>query len=380
MGYCPRVTERELQLTERDFESARIVVVDDEPMITEALRLFFELEMGLAPVVFNDPTQAITYLQAQVVDLIISDIMMPHIDGIELMNRVREAQPDTPRVLLTGFADKDRAVRSINEIGVFQFLEKPWHNEQLRRLVINVLERKLLMRRFDEERAKLLQAEKLSSVGLFAAGVAHEINNPLAGVMSCLKALRGGSLNEARREEYFDTAQEALERIQATIRDLLDYARQREPTRIDLDVSDLVAACVKLVGAESRKRRVELRNQVAAGSLTLRADRGQIMQVLVNLLLNALHAAPADDGWVAISAAVNGRRLAIRIADNGCGMPRHVLDRARQPFFTTKPEGHGTGLGLSVVDGIVRAHEGELALTSTEGQGTTVTVWLPLSG
>jgi signal transduction histidine kinase len=371
----------ELKLSGSDFEQARLVVIDDEPMITQALRVFFELEMSISPTLFNDPATAVEFLAEHEVDLIISDIMMPGIDGIELLRRVREVQPDTPRVVLTGFADKNRAVVAINEVGVFQFLEKPWHNEQLRRLVLNVLERKLLVQRLAQERAKLVQAEKLSSVGLFAAGVAHEINNPLSGVMACLKALYRDELAPDRREEYFTTAQEALERMQTTIRDLLDYARQREPTQVTQDASDVVRACVKLVAVEARKKAVRVRHELPSGELQLRADRSQLMQVLINLLVNAVYAAPAQSGAVTVrhveSDPRHAGRVGISVIDNGPGIAPDVLRRAREPFFTTKPEGQGTGLGLSVADGIVRAHGGELEIISSPGNGTTATLWLP---
>ena len=230
--------------------------------------------------------------------------------------------------------------------------------------------------RIQQEQAKLIQAEKLSSIGLLASGVAHEINNPLAGVMNCVKVLSAGTAKASRREEYFRTAQDGLDRIQQIVRGLLDYARQRPLSSAELNAQEVVTACERLISPYLKKNRVELRNEVTEA--TILADRSRLMQALINILLNAIYVSPADSTVIVSDRRTSGR-VGISVQDRGPGMPKEVQQRACDPFYTTKPEGEGTGLGLAVTASIVRAHDGELEfdVLAPPESGTTVTIWLP---
>jgi two-component system sensor kinase FixL len=236
----------------------------------------------------------------------------------------------------------------------------------------DVSERETMLRRLREEQAKVAHADKLSSVGLLAAGVAHEINNPLTGVLGCLRALEADQVAAERRAEYFDSARDAVSRIQATVRDLLDYARRRPPQAAWQMTDAVLRACLRLVQPGIRERDVRVSVAVPTDH-RLYCDRAQLMQVFVNLLLNALQAV-AQGGTVIVTASDPGE---VRVADNGAGIAPEDLGRVCDPFFTTKPEGKGTGLGLAVTLGIIDAHGGSLTLASEPGVGTTVTVRLP---
>ena len=232
------------------------------------------------------------------------------------------------------------------------------------------------------EQAKLVQAEKLSSIGLLASGVAHEINNPLMGVMGCVKALRDDSVGEERRKEYFEAVHDGLERIRATVQSLLDFARQRPPSLSTLDAAEVVDGVVRLLQPLARKKDATVDNRIAPGAALVQADRTQIMQALVNVLMNAIQAV-GRGGHVSVSAArseSDPRLVWVRVEDDGGGMPKDVVARVCDPFFTTKPEGEGTGLGMSITLGIARAHGGELSVESEVGAGTQVTLWLPAHG
>ena len=122
------------------------MVVDDDPLVTTSLRNFLSLELDIDPLTYNDSREALSYIEANQVDLIISDFLMPELDGIQLLAGARRAQPEVPRVLLTGYADKENAIKAINEVQLFQYVEKPWDNSQLRHIVIAGLERQNLLR------------------------------------------------------------------------------------------------------------------------------------------------------------------------------------------------------------------------------------------
>lgn len=147
------------ELTAEQVSRSRVLVVDDDELVTRSLSSFLGLEMDIEPVVFNQSTRAAQYLREQEVDLIISDFLMPEMDGIQLLSEARRVQPQVPRILLTGYADKENAIKAINEVRVFQYIEKPWDNEQLRRVVVNGLERLLLLRVLSEKMEQLVATQ-----------------------------------------------------------------------------------------------------------------------------------------------------------------------------------------------------------------------------
>lgn len=123
------MSEDKYTLSEDDLAQARIVVVDDDPLVTSSLKNFLSLDMDVEPLTFNDSREARSYIEGHEIDLVISDFLMPELDGIQLLAAARRAQPEVPRVLLTGYADKENAIKAINEVQLFQYVEKPWDND-----------------------------------------------------------------------------------------------------------------------------------------------------------------------------------------------------------------------------------------------------------
>ncbi len=226
------------------------------------------------------------------------------------------------------------------------------------------------------EQQQIIQAEKLSSIGLLASGVAHEINNPLAGIMECLKSLRRGRVSEERSEEYFTAMSDGLERIRTIVGSLLSYARPRVTRHHRFDASELVEASFRLLAPTARQLEVDLVSKLEPDSVPVFGDRSQLAQAVMNVLLNAAHASPRGS-VVLVTAELTETEALISIRDEGPGIPDRDLARICDPFFSTKPEGEGTGLGLSVTRSIINAHGGFLVFDSEAGKGTTVTFRLP---
>jgi DNA-binding NtrC family response regulator len=134
------------ELTPERIAQSKIVLVDDEPLITTALKNFLFIELDIEAVIFNDPRAAAAYVESERIELIISDFLMPDMDGIQLLRAARNAQPEVPRILLTGYADKENAIKAINEVQLFQYVEKPWDNAGLKNLIRAGLERQHLIR------------------------------------------------------------------------------------------------------------------------------------------------------------------------------------------------------------------------------------------
>ncbi len=231
--------------------------------------------------------------------------------------------------------------------------------------------------RLREEQAKIVHAEKLSSIGQLASGVAHEVNNPLAGIMSCVDALRSGAMSGDRRNAYFEAIEDGLGRIERIVRALLDYARPRgdaSPGAVDL--FGAVDGCLTLVRPRQHKAGVDVVMGFSAGDYIARGEQHALKQAVMNVLLNAIYAAPARSE-VTIDAARVGDTVELSIADQGPGIKARDIARVTDPFFTTKPEGEGTGLGLAVTHGIIARLGGTLRIESELGVCTTITFSLP---
>ncbi|TAL10999.1 MAG: PAS domain S-box protein [Nitrospirae bacterium] len=223
---------------------------------------------------------------------------------------------------------------------------------------------------------QVLNAEKLASVGKLAAGVAHEINNPLGGILNCLYNLRKGTLSPAREREYLASMEDGLRRVQKIVRQLLDFSQQYDPELSPTEVNSIIERVLTLTNYAFEGTGVGLRRELARDLPPLMADQHMIEQVLMNLVLNAVQAIRGD-GLVTVRSGTDGQWCTIEVEDTGCGIPPDVLPKIFDPFFTTKGQGEGTGLGLSVSLGIVERHGGQIAVKSQVGQGTTFTVKLP---
>lgn len=222
-------------------------------------------------------------------------------------------------------------------------------------------------------REKQGQTERMAALGTLVAGVAHEVNNPVAGMKTCLRRLQREDLvAESKRGEYLELIEEGLERIEDVMRHLLDFARPR-PLRLEaIMVSDLIREGSSLLRPILARRRIELRED--ASDARVIADCKQTAQALLNLLLNAAYVTP-EAGEIRIRVRQRPGLCGIAVEDDGPGVPPDIRDRILDPFFTTKPEGEGTGLGLSVIKSIVDAHGGELTL-EFPAAGTVATMWL----
>lgn len=222
----------------------------------------------------------------------------------------------------------------------------------------------------------ITESEKLASVGRLAAGVAHEINNPLTGVLSFAHLLREeGALGDRERQDI-DVIIHETERVREIVRGLLDFARQRPTHRAEFDVNEMVRHTVKLVRSQKEFNGISIHHEFSTDPLVFNGDRSQLQQVLLNLCFNACEAM-SDGGQLTIRTAreKDGIRLAVR--DTGHGIPPADIERVFEPFYTTKAVGKGTGLGLSISYGIVQKHGGTFNVESEPGKGSTFVVTLP---
>lgn len=244
--------------------------------------------------------------------------------------------------------------------------------------MVERLERELQTQR--ENSQGMLRTERLAIAGSLAAGVAHEVNNPLASVSSLVQLVRERS-EDAEAKEMLEEAIGQIERISGVLHELLTFARPPERAQQDVDLYEVLEATTRLLRYDKRVRRVQLELDPGSPRPVVRGDPDRLRQVFLNLILNACDAvAEVAEPQVWIELEETGEKAVVRVRDNGRGFPADHRDRLFEAFFTTKPSGEGTGLGLSVCRDLIREHEGKIQLESEPGQGTTVTVALPLPG
>jgi two-component system NtrC family sensor kinase len=238
-------------------------------------------------------------------------------------------------------------------------------------------------RRHADSEARIMQSQRQASVGRLAAGVAHEINNPLTGVLTYTHMLlRRSELAEDVRADLQIIA-EATERVRKIVKGLLDFSRQTKIDPEPTDINRLAASATTLIENQALMKGVAIRLNPGENLPELIVDRSQIQGVLINMIINALDATPPG-GTIRVFTASgftgqpSGRKgVEITIADTGSGIAPENLDRIFDPFFTTKPVGQGTGLGLAVSLGIVQRHDGHIRVQSEPGKGTRFFIWLP---
>ncbi|MEZ4219836.1 MAG: response regulator [Polyangiaceae bacterium] len=333
--------------------------------------------------------EAVSMLGSTEVDVVLLDLKLPDARGPRAVEAIRKVAPDVSIVVLTGSTDAEMA-RDCIAAGAHDYLEKEEAGPgNLRRAIAVARARAELSR----TQARLFHIERLSTVGQLAAGVAHEINNPLQFVSGNVAVAQEGLEELMARESLgpavngqIERALEALadagrgtERIQAVVRALSQFSRDDDAVVSTVNVVNIVREACEIVGHRVR-RSAELVVHIAP-TLPVRGMHSRLVQVIVNLLVNAAQAVEqvgGGRGRIEVSTQLDSGQVSIEVRDTGVGMnaatQRHIFD----PFFTTKAAGEGTGLGLSLSHAIIVEHGGTIEVNSRPGDGTTFTIRLPV--
>jgi two-component system NtrC family sensor kinase len=264
--------------------------------------------------------------------------------------------------------------QSKDEIGVLQNTFKD--------MLVSLEERDRHRRAEAENR--LLQSEKQASIGRLAAGVAHEINNPLTGVLTFTRILLRSKDIGDKNLSHLQKIAESTVRVKNIVKGLLDFSRQTDLDREPTDINRLIRAVISAMENQALIKGVSTQFKSGEDLPMLTLDRNQLQSVLVNLIINALDAMEHGGNimistGISLSASDAGKKgVEIAVTDTGCGIPPADLDKLFEPFFTTKEVGKGTGLGLAVSYGIVQRHGGTVRVQSEVGRGSTFTIWLPV--
>lgn len=381
----------------------RLIIVDDEPVILNLLASIFEEEPWQVTAC-PDGTTALAAMRERGVDVLLTDKNLPDIGGLELLQRARELQPDCEVIVITGYASLDTVLAAM-QLDAFDYIVKPPKDifdvqrkvrqafdklrmgRENRRLMAELKEKNgKLQDALDELKAmqgELIQSEKLAGIGTLAAGIAHEISSPLFGVMGLAEAI----LEEEDRELVVGYAKEIVD-YSRTIKDIVvqlsGYSRTSEREYLTtVDLGAVVADAARLV-TRSLSIDPSVVTIEAPPGLYLHAKSNEVQQVFVNLIKNAVEATVERHGDVAHAKIVvrcwsvpDGVRA--EVTDNGPGIPADRCSAIFDPFYTTKPPGRGTGLGLNIVYRILSRYRGTVGVRSVVGEGSAFEIWFPAS-
>jgi len=278
------------------------------------------------------------------------------------------------RVPERGAAEIARLARSFNRMAQQIAGDKEALESQLRELS----ERTEQLR---QTQTQLVRSEHLASVGKLAAGIAHEIGNPLSAVLGFVELLKGGGLSDAQHNEFLSRVQRETERIHKIIRDLLDFARQESSKNLvgESDLCATVEETIALLLPHKEMRDITLERRFYEEPLWVHGPSDALTQIILNLLLNALDAISGQGTILVEVGSVDTADGFIRISDSGPGIAAEIIDQLFEPFVTTKPAGHGTGLGLSVCHGLVTSLGGKITASNPPAGGACFEIILPLA-
>ncbi len=410
------------------------LLVDDERGVLNAMARALR-RYGIQAICAESGEEALGLLERERPQVVLSDHRMPGMDGVTLLTRVRERWPTVQRVLITGFADMDAIERAINQAGIYRFVNKPWDDLSLLSTVRSAAEQwhaveenqRLFAaleghnRRLEEavaartrelqeaqarEREALRQvalADRLAAIGQLAGGVAHELNNPLSGVLAFAQLLLRGqgegegaapaggvAVAEDEAQEFLREIESGALRCKKIVEHLLRFSRQAQRDEVGpINLNTLVREALPLIEHQYALRGAVLRCGLEPALPDVLGSGARLQQVLMNLLSNALDATVSaagrrgGPGRIDILTTTLEGWVVLAVRDQGDGVAERHLPQIFSPFFTTKPEGHGAGLGLSVAYGIVAEHGGTITThNATDGQGgaefvVTLPAWPP---
>ena len=228
-------------------------------------------------------------------------------------------------------------------------------------------------RNLRDVKKQVAQSEKLASVGKLAAELAHEINNPLDGIKNCLSVFKDPDGDEEQKKRYLALIEEGLKDIEDVVKNLLEYVKKHEFKEEPVDLNALLSRTLIMMDCKFRRQKIRLRKALHEPLPPVMGDTHHLQQVFFNLMLNAVDAMP-DGGTLTVESAPVGDHVVVKITDTGIGIPKAMIKNIFQPFYTTKSDGKGTGLGLPISLDIVEKHGGTMDVYSFQGMGTTFKV------
>jgi signal transduction histidine kinase len=383
----------------------RILIIDDEKIILDLTSVILR-SRGYEIETAADAMTGLELIKATKPQLALLDYMMPGMDGLTTLKEIKRHFPDTYVVMFTGKGSEEIAVE-LMKAGASDYVLKPFNNQDLAdriERVLHIREVEIKNRELLRERDVLLseiaawnqelearvqeksealqraqteniQSEKLATLGYLAAGMAHEIRNPLNSIALFVQLIKSG-VEGPEKLEYIDRMLKEVDRIDGILHKLLDASKRPKYEIEDVLIHKVIDQTLEQFQSQIELQRISVTRDYRNIPPAIRADPSEIEQIFTNLFLNSIHEMP-DKGTLGVELDHDGSTVFIRVSDTGKGIPPQNLSNIFDPFFTTKSS--GTGMGLSVVLRIVKTYHGKIEAEKTDEHGTTFCVQLPMT-
>ena len=369
-------------------ENMTILLVDDEEDIRDVLEMSL-MDLGYAVHAAENGAEALKLFEKTTPPIVLTDIKMPGMDGIELLQRIKRENPDAEVVMITGHGDMDLAIRSLKNEAT-DFITKPINVNALEIVLKRVHERIVMKRQLQDYTASLetLIKEKielqdhLSSLGLMIGSISHGIKGLLTGLDGGMYLVESGfsKENQAQIQEGWETVKLMVERIRKMVLDILFYAKERNLNWERVDAHRFSTEVAQLVAAKVSEKEIEFVPELDESVGEIEIDAGYLHSAIMNIIENAVDACLKDTGKdyhkIVFSVRKSRAHILFEVFDNGVGMDSETVEKIFTPFFSSKGR-KGTGLGLFISNKIIEQHGGTIRVRSTPGQGTLFTIRLP---
>lgn len=384
---------------------ATIVVIDDDPQLLELVSLILS-RCGYKVVTTVSPREGLEIIANIRPELVLLDYMMPQLDGLSVLKEIRAQFPFSSVIMFTGKGNEEIAV-NVMKAGASEYISKPFNNQRLVERLDNVLRVRAIEQHnqtLQQEQNRLLekirswnqdlqekvrektealhkaqteitQSEKLATLGYLAAGMAHDIRNPLNSISLFVQLLRQAN-DDPEQHEYQDKILKEIDRIDAIIRNLLEASRSHRTILEYVHLTSVIDSSLDFFSPQIESRNITIVKNYPNQNLCVKGDTTELGQIFTNLFLNAFDEM-TEKGKLELDVKEQGGRVVILVKDNGSGISSDLLPQIFDPFVSSKAK--GTGMGLPVVKRIVSIYQGTIEVESTSCNGTVFRLEFPLS-
>ncbi|MCK5707068.1 MAG: response regulator [Candidatus Aureabacteria bacterium] len=375
---------------------ATLLIIDDNPNIRESIKMVLEDTYSLK--FFEDGITALEHIKESPPDLVISDISMPRMNGIDVLRHIKKIDPTIQVIMLTGYASVESA-RAAVRYGAYDYIVKPYDTEKF----LDTIESSINLKHQILEDSKnidkikdlnkamerdMIKSRKLAYSGQLSAGIIHEVSNPLSAIEGYLhiiqKKISNKNILDGEELEflkkYIGITHNQLKRSIRIIRNHLNFLQISNEENL-IDLNECLEEILTLLKYQNITVRIDMKSEFN-DLPKIRGNSDHFQQIFMNMLYNAIHAIEKNGVIVVRTEIVlneeQKRFISISFIDNGCGIPTDKLERIFEPFYTTKAKGVGTGLGMAISYEIIKKYDGDIIIKSTPGKGTKISILIPV--
>lgn len=371
----------------------RVLIIDDELGPRESLRILLKKQYDVLTA--DSVQRGLELLREHSPDVVVSDIRMPGVNGIEGLKLIRDINNDVPVIMLTGYGALETAQEAIR-LGANEYMKKPFDANDMLNTIKRNVERAELIRRREQSRQTLevlnkqlldemSKTNRLASLGQASAELVHDLRNPMMMILGYVQLLAQDiadghpppSSKPGETVEYVEAIEANVCRCKDLIESWLDISRNNRMTLIPINLSAALLEIIETVKPLAQTKQVALECLLPPEPIAIMGHGVQLRRAIQNLIVNAIDAMHEPSGLVRITCSVTDEAVELTIADNGEGIEQQHLPHIFKPFYTSKESGKGTGLGLFITQKIIEDHHGSIAIDSTPGCGTRAIVRFP---